>query len=122
MKASDLELIREKLLARRDALLGDRGRSLRRIQESTCDVAADPIDRAAGNCDFDVAVGQAHLEGEEWTAVIEALEKIDEGSFGLCEACDEPIAAKRLLALPSARYCLACKTVFEKEQNDLLRA
>lgn len=120
MKKSDLDLAREKLEARREAILGERGRSMRRIEESTCDPAADPVDRAAGNCDFDVAVGQAHIESEEFVAVEEALEKISLGSYGICEECDEQIGERRLFALPSARFCIDCQRQFEEGGLDLV--
>jgi DnaK suppressor protein len=35
-----------------------------------------------------------------------ALEKLDAGTYGLCEACAEPIAEERLEAMPAARYCM----------------
>jgi len=39
----------------------------------------------------------------------EALDRLDSGDFGVCLACEEPIAAKRLKALPWARYCVTCQ-------------
>jgi len=39
----------------------------------------------------------------------EALDRMDAGDYGVCLACDEPIAEKRLLALPWARYCVSCQ-------------
>ena len=41
--------------------------------------------------------------------VKEALDRLDSGDFGICLACDEPIPAKRLAALPWARYCIQCQ-------------
>ena len=38
----------------------------------------------------------------------EALDRIDEGVYGECMDCDEPISTKRLEAIPWARYCIAC--------------
>lgn len=35
-----------------------------------------------------------------------ALGKLDDGSYGLCEECNEPIAAARLEAMPAARFCI----------------
>ena len=49
--------------------------------------------------------------------VVAALQKIDEGSFGSCERCGEPIAEKRLEALPFARYCIDCQRVVEQEER-----
>jgi DnaK suppressor protein len=39
-----------------------------------------------------------------------ALEKIDKGTYGLCDACGQPIAPERLKALPQTSYCLSCKS------------
>jgi DnaK suppressor protein len=42
-----------------------------------------------------------------------ALRRIEEGAYGICESCEEEISAKRLQALPWARYCVVCQ-----EQHD----
>jgi len=39
-----------------------------------------------------------------------ALHKFDEGTYGLCDSCGQPIDPDRLEALPQARLCLSCKT------------
>ncbi len=39
----------------------------------------------------------------------EALDRLNSGDFGVCLACEEPIPAKRLKALPWARYCVNCQ-------------
>jgi len=41
--------------------------------------------------------------------VEEAMDRLDAGDYGICLACDEPIAEKRLRALPWARYCVTCQ-------------
>jgi DnaK suppressor protein len=41
--------------------------------------------------------------------VEEALDRLDTGDYGICLGCDEPIAEKRLQALPWARYCVRCQ-------------
>ena len=48
--------------------------------------------------------------------VVSALQKMDDGGFGSCERCGEPIAEKRLEALPFARYCIDCQRLVEKEE------
>ncbi len=49
--------------------------------------------------------------------VVLALRKIDDGSFGACERCGEPIADKRLEALPFARHCIECQRLIEEEER-----
>jgi DnaK suppressor protein len=38
-----------------------------------------------------------------------ALHRIDQGTYGVCPECEEPISAKRLDAVPWARYCVKCQ-------------
>ncbi len=44
----------------------------------------------------------------------EALERIEEGTYGICEECGEPISIKRLEVKPTAIYCVECKSRLEK--------
>jgi len=54
-------------------------------------------------------------------ALEEAWEKVEKGTYGICEDCDEPIGAGRLKAMPLARLCVTCQTKWEKEQKPLRR-
>ncbi len=45
-----------------------------------------------------------------------ALRKIEDGTYGVCEDCDEPISLKRLEARPEAPLCIQCKEAQEKEE------
>jgi DnaK suppressor protein len=47
-----------------------------------------------------------------------ALRKIDDGSFGTCENCEEPISVKRLEARPETTLCIRCKEEQEREEKD----
>jgi len=49
------------------------------------------------------------LDYRQLRLVEEALDRLDAGDYGICPACDEPIAEKRLRALPWARYCVTCQ-------------
>ena len=61
------------------------------------------------------------LRGREKTflrKIQKALEKIEDGSFGLCEECEQPISLKRLEARPEAPLCIKCKEEQEREEKD----
>ena len=49
--------------------------------------------------------------------VVTALHKLDDGGFGACAPCSEPISEKRLEALPFARHCIDCQRVIEEEER-----
>lgn len=48
-----------------------------------------------------------------------ALKKIDDGSFGVCEICEEPIGKKRLEARPETSLCIKCKEDQEREERTM---
>jgi RNA polymerase-binding protein DksA len=52
--------------------------------------------------------------GHVLTAIDEALEKIEDGTFGLCTRCGDPIAEERLEAMPYATKCIDCKRLEER--------
>lgn len=49
-----------------------------------------------------------------WKKINKALKKIEDGSYGICERCEEKISAKRLDARPVAELCIKCKEQIEK--------
>ncbi|MDB5859724.1 MAG: transcriptional regulator, TraR/DksA family [Ramlibacter sp.] len=71
------------------------------------DVAADET-RAAID---DVALSHAATELAQVSA---ALRRLDEGGYGLCQDCGEPIDQRRLLALPATPFCTACQADHER--------
>ena len=47
----------------------------------------------------------------------EALENIENGTYGICEMCDEPIAVGRLKAKPFAKFCTDCREIHENNNK-----
>lgn len=65
--------------------------------------------------DFEQLV--AARDQEEVQAVDDALKRLEDGSYGLCTSCGEPIAWPRLQAQPEAERCIRCQSAFETEQR-----
>jgi DnaK suppressor protein len=105
----DLEAVRSELKARRERdrqRLGvltehpERGSAVsfgKRIGDGT----SEAVSRLT-----DVGVGESLERGLERTE--RALTKLDEGTYGLCDACGEQISSGRLKAMPDAIFCLTC--------------
>jgi len=71
------------------------------------DVATDTYDR-------EFSLGLASNEREALYELDDALKKIDEGAFGICEGCKSLISKVRLRAVPYARLCVKCQQKKEK--------
>lgn len=61
----------------------------------------------------DLAVGTLQRERQLLVEVEDALDRLDEGEYGVCEVCGEEIPERRLRALPWARFCLLCAERFQ---------
>ena len=64
---------------------------------------------------LDGSIFKQHNEDLQY--IDSALEKIENGNYGICEMCDEPISLQRLKAKPHAKYCIECRELMEKSQK-----
>jgi len=76
---------------------------------------ADPLDQVRSSTDRDMAVETLNQQARSIHEIRSALDRIEEGSYGQCERCEEQIPAKRLDALPWARMCVTCQSAMEAE-------
>ncbi|WP_439590312.1 TraR/DksA family transcriptional regulator [Hydrogenophaga sp.] len=60
---------------------------------------------------------QAAHAAAELSQVIAAQRRLDDGTYGFCAACGEPIAEQRLLVMPQAPYCMACQSYRESSDE-----
>ncbi len=74
-------------------------------------------DMATDNFDREFTIGLASSEQALLNLIDNALRKIDEGTFGICEKTGKPISKKRLLAVPYAPLCLEAQELEEKEKR-----
>ena len=119
MKAQDVETFRRKLLEIRRDLLGQVERKKLYSKEVGEDGIPDSGDVAAYSYSKEVLMGLGENERTKLRLVEEALAKIDEGTYGVCERCEEAIPVKRLELLPFTRYCVQCQTELERESATL---
>ena len=60
------------------------------------------------------------LDYSQLLQIEEALERLERGGYGTCEGCQEPIPARRLDALPWARYCVDCQHRLDENPEEAL--
>lgn len=77
----------------------------------------DPADRASMESDRNFELRIRDRERKLINKIRKTLEKIDDGTFGTCEVCGEPIEFKRLEARPVTAHCIECKTDEEEEEK-----
>lgn len=81
----------------------------------------DIYDQASSERDRELGLLLGDREREKIHSIDEALLRIDEGEYGICEECDEDIPLGRLKAMPFTRHCVKCKSDLEKLQAQTKR-
>lgn len=96
---------REILIERKNAMMGTRPNR----EAIAVERLADVIDDVQLTNERELTLSTINMHWSTLRAIDEALQRIDEGTFGVCEECEGPIQQKRLLAVPWAAMCLDCQ-------------
>jgi DnaK suppressor protein len=118
----DLKDFKKIVLKKKEELLDDLKHisddTLRKSQkEASGDISGytyHMADVATDNYDREFSLGLASNERKSLYELDDALKRIEEGTFGICDVCKNPIAKIRLKAVPSARLCIKCQQKREK--------
>ena len=81
--------------------------------------SADQLDEIEAALQRALAVCNLDREFNQLRNVRAALRRIEEGSFGICQGCDEEIHPKRLAAVPWAQFCIRCQEVLDGNPEEM---
>jgi DnaK suppressor protein len=116
MKKKQLEQFRSQLLDKRDEILAEAGKTLSDMTDQTTNIP-DPNDRATVESGRSFELRIRDRERKLLSKIEEAIGRLDEGEYGVCEGCGEDIGIKRLEARPVTTYCIDCKTLQETKEK-----
>ena len=111
MTKTNLKEIKEKLIAERDMLIEKLKDNDLSVDDSE---TPDPVDLAVRNYSKNVMLAVSENESRQLMLVDEALLRIEDDEYGVCQNCENEINPKRLAAIPWARYCLDCQELLEQ--------
>lgn len=83
--------------------------------------SGDIYDQASSERDRELGLLLGDREREKLRNIDEALLRLEEGEYGICEECEEEIPMGRLKIVPFARHCVKCKSDLEKQQAQTKR-
>ena len=106
--------MRQILIKRRDALRTALAGDLSLLKELRAQTAGDVVDAALDSAQDEISSQLAEVESRELASIENALVRMREGQFGICEACSGTIPMARLNALPYATLCIECQREAEK--------
>lgn len=112
----DLIFFKNKLLKMREELLSESENTIHDMKSENT-LFPDPNDRASLETDRNTVLRIRDRERKLLIKVEKAIERIAEGTFGICEISGEPIERKRLEARPVTTLSLACKEEQERKEK-----
>lgn len=117
LREEKIQEIKKKLIRQKEALLSEAGDVLNTLPDET--IFPEFGDQASAEIDRNFMLRLKGRERQLLKKIDEAIEKIDSGTYGICEVCGEEINIKRLEARPVTTMCIECKT--EQEEEEKLR-
>src|SRR4051794_41807603 len=109
-----LKVYRDRLLDRREGLVGQVQAAEQYSRERDLEATQDPADMAANAYTKELLISMSANDRKLLTLIDEALERVEKGEYGECINCGEPVSDKRLDAVPWGRYCLKCQDLQER--------
>ena len=112
-----IEQLKEVLEQRKISIqsnIDDSNKNIEMLQNMDC---KDEYDFAESSSDSFTSEVIAKQQCQELKEIEAALKAIEDGTYGVCEMCDELIAIGRLKAKPFAKYCTVCREIHEEEMK-----
>lgn len=76
----------------------------------------DPGDQALSSTMESLKISLQDTERQELARIVQALQKIEDGTYGICMDCGQPISERRLSSYPNAARCISCQEAFEENR------
>jgi DnaK suppressor protein len=109
-RGREFKRLRETLAAKEVELV----RGLQKREGIEVENAADTIDTQQKAVDTELRIVNLERDSTLLRSVRAALRRMEEGSYGTCAACAEPISTRRLSAVPWTPYCLRCQEMADQ--------
>jgi DnaK suppressor protein len=90
---------------------------LRNRDGITIEKSADALDEVQHAAERELAIRNLDRESNLLRQVKAALQRMDDGTFGICLHCEEEISSKRLNAVPWAAYCIHCQVLADQTRD-----
>ncbi len=111
MTEINIDTIKENLIAERDNLFAKLNGNDLSVDDTE---TPDPVDLAVQNYSKNVLLAVSENDSRQLQMIDEALQRIEDEEYGVCQNCSKEIMPKRLQAVPWARFCIDCQELVEK--------
>ncbi len=114
MQAKELEFFTKQLESAKEHILENVELASKELNELQSQENNDDMDYASMRSDSMIEQVVSDQQKAELKDIEHALQRIKDGNYNVCEMCSEEIGIARLKAKPYAKYCMACRPLYEK--------
>jgi DnaK suppressor protein len=114
MSKKEMERYRRLLEEKKATLSVDIAKTRSAEEETSEELTQDIADKAVSSYTREFLYSLTDGERSTLLQIDDAITRIDDGSYGFCVNCGQPMAEKRLTAVPWAPYCVECQELSEK--------
>ena len=115
MRKQKLKSFKKLLVAKHQDMTNYYRESMNKTVNPVSDGSEDYVDYAVNSYTKEFLLTLSDIDRKILRQVEQALKRIDNSEYGICEQCEEPISEKRLEAVPWARHCIACQELEERK-------
>jgi len=112
-----MKAIKDMLLKKREELVQEIGRRSKASTESAAQDIGDILDSVSEERTRELDLILTDREKRKLAQIDDAIDRIEESTYGLCEECGVKIPKARLKVLPFAKYCVECQEKNEREEK-----
>ncbi|MFH1223219.1 MAG: TraR/DksA family transcriptional regulator [Pseudomonadota bacterium] len=114
---ADIKKMKKLLLQKKEELEKEDPAKKAPVSEHENSNFADANDLATHDTDLANDLNVKQLKDQQYGQILDALQRIEDGEYGLCEECGVEIGAKRLEVYPVSRLCIGCQEEYERVQK-----
>ncbi len=115
MNARERERFKKMLLKKKEEIINILSEVYSEGKEVESGIAQDIVDKAESSYTKEFLFSLSDAERKRLFMIDEAIKRIEESSYGVCQMCQNNIGEKRLVVVPWALYCIECQEKEEKE-------
>ncbi len=116
MESKELQFFRDMLQGMLDDAINKSQETIEEMHEAV-EIYADPADRATAESDRAFVLRLRDRERKLVIKIQQAMQRIEDGEYGICSECGEDISIDRLKARPMTTLCIVCKSKQEKDEQ-----
>lgn len=117
MTNKDREKYKKKLLKKKEDIVAKISEAFSESKEVESGIAQDLVDKAESSYTKEFLLSLSNAEREQLFLIDEALKRIEESNYGICQMCQKNISKKRLDAVPWSPHCIECQEKAEEESS-----